>query len=408
MPNIPRALLTAAVTLLAAPGLAALLYLAGRPEPAGVLTGLAAGLLLRDRPARAAMATLCGSVVAVAVGSLVVQGFRADGPDFPDAMAGWPGWVAGAVLAYALAARRPTTSARAITAHRPTTRADATVAREAATWSGASAAVPRWRGAATRTLVTAAVLAAVLCCGQLVLAQAAGMTLWEDYHEWDGPGLYRDLTRATWHPAAAVIVATLTATQVFGERVRHWAVPVAAWLGCALIGGPVQYAQALGAGERAALLALLAALAGGAIGAAAATAALGRPGIWLGLTAFVLLFTAQEVRGGWVEDLPDLWGLYVSVALVAGVAAWTAWRETSFGAGAVAGLAGPMLIWSVYLLIGSRHYDHASQSGPYTYALLIALAAMAVAPVAAGLARAFRGDPATPPGSGAPSSPAAA
>ncbi|NJP96765.1 hypothetical protein HCN51_46320 [Nonomuraea sp. FMUSA5-5] len=378
MPNPWRPLLAAGVTLVVAPGLAALLYLAGRPEPAGLLTGLAAGLLLRDRPARAAVATLCGSATAVVLGLLFVQGHNPDGADFADAMAGWPGWPAGAVLAYVLAARR----------------------------------LPRWGRPATRTLVTAGVLGAVLCCAQLVIAKTAGMTLWEDYHEWDGPGLYRDLTRAAWYPAAAVVVATLTATRVLrerdgrvaagdlgrsvatGERGGFVAVPLAAWLGCVVAGGPVQYAQALGAGPREALLALLAALAGGAIGAAGATAALGRPGIWLGLSAFVLLFTAEEATGGWMMDLPEFeMGLYGPAALVAAIAAWTAWRERSTGAGVVAGLAGPLLIWSVYLLVGLRHYDHASQSGPYGYALLTALAAMAVAPVAAGLARALRPAP---------------
>lgn len=339
------------LAVLAAPGLSLLLVRADHVELAGVLIGLAAGFLLRGKPARAAMGTLCGSVSAVLIGAA-----SGGGSEFADRMAGWPGWPAGAVLAYLIAAKGlPPKTAMA-------------------------------RGNAVLPAGVAALTAAALGCGQLVAAKAMGVTLWEDYHEWDGPGWYRDLTGAIWYPAVAVVIAAVVAGGLPGGRSRFLALPVVAWFGCAVTAGPLQYAQALGVSGEPASVALLAGLAGGGIGAAAAAAGLRHAGTRFGLVAFILAVTAGSAADAWLGDFVVLVDLVVPVALVAIVAARTARRDTSVESGVLAGTAGPLLIWSVYLSVGPRLYDHASQSGPYWLAwagvpmgLVIALAAASLA-----------------------------
>ncbi|MEU0565192.1 hypothetical protein ABZ297_07350 [Nonomuraea sp. NPDC005983] len=356
MSNVRVIVLAAVVALVLAPSLSALLAVTGHLEPAGVLTGLAAGFLLRRQPSTAALATLYGSASAVLIGELFAEGLL-DETDFADAMAGWPGWVLGAVLAYLIAAQ----------------------------------GLPRGQAGAVKPAVlpmgAAALIAAVLSCAQIVAGKAFGMTEWVDYHPYDGPGWYRDLTSATWYPAASVVLASMIASRMPGGRGRFVVLPLAAWFGCAMTAGPVQYAQALGLDGKPAVVALLASLAGSGIGAAAAAAALRHGGTGLGLVSFVLVFTAGEVTGVWMKDLPLLWSLVGPLALIAVVAAWTAWRDASLRSGVVAGVAGPLLVWSVYLTIGSRNYDHSSQSWPYWLALLTALMALLIALTAAGLAR---------------------
>ncbi|GGQ16496.1 hypothetical protein GCM10010140_53500 [Streptosporangium pseudovulgare] len=363
-------MLAVAGVLAAGPCVSVLLAAIDRLELAGILTGLVAGVLLRGDPAKAAVATLYGSVAAVMVGESVTD--ASDGGDFADAMAGWPGWpgwVIGAVLAYLVAAGGlPRTGAR-----------------------GVGPAVP----AVVAAALTAALTAAVLACGQLVAAEALGWTLWERYHEWDGPGWYRDLTRAVWYPAAAVVAASVVAGRMPGGRGRFLALPSAAWLGCAVTAGPLQYLQALGAVDDPPVVALTASLAGAGIGAAAGAAALRHAGTRRGLLCFVLLFTAVEVMGGLPGSLADeaLSMLIVSTVLAVVVAAWTARRDASTGSGVTAGVAGPLLIWSVYVTVGSRDYDHSTQYLPYWAACVAALLASIAAPPAAEAARLGRTGP---------------
>ncbi|MGW2150417.1 hypothetical protein ACWCOT_39340 [Nonomuraea bangladeshensis] len=362
----------ALVAGLLAPAAAALLTLAGRPEPAGPLIGVLAGLLLRGSPAAAALATLWGGAWAVLATALA-------GIETADAMGswlewpGWPGWALGAVLAYALAAR-----------HRPVSaRHESGEARQ-----GPGEAPPSRLPA----VAVAAGAGAVLAAGQLAAAQAAGLTLWEDYHPYDGPGWYRDLTSALWYPAASVVLATVLAGRLRGGRRSSAAVPVAAWLGAALAGGPMQYAQALGVTVEPPGVALLASLAGGGIGAAAGVLALRHPGVAAGLVCFVAFRTLQALDRAPgelpepVEVIADPLLLVTPFVIVAVVAARTARRAARWGPGLVAGLAGPLLVWSVYAAVGARAYDHSTQSGPYAQALLTAFLAPAVALAAAQIA----------------------
>ncbi|GGS65401.1 hypothetical protein ACFFV7_02410 [Nonomuraea spiralis] len=357
------------LVMLVAPGLSMLLLLAGRLELAGMLTGLAAGFLLRSEPARAALATLCGSLSAVLIGQVLGDGV--DGPDFADQMAGWPGWPIGAVLAYLIAAKGlPPTSAR-----------------------GTSSAV--------LPAAVAALTAGALGCGQLVAAKVLQMTRWEDYHEYDGPGWYRDLTSAILYPAASVVIASVIASRMTAGRERFLVVPLAAWLGCALTAGPVQYVQALGVSGEPALVALLASLAGGGIGAAAAAAALRHGGARLGLVSFILAFTVGKVTAAWLEISDVTWAwlellfallaLITPLVLIAWVSARTASRDASLGSGVIAGVAGPLLIWSVYLTVGPRFYDHASQSNPYWLAWATVPVALVTALGAASLVTSVHG-----------------
>lgn len=358
-------MLAVAGVLAAGPCVSMLLAAIDRLELAGILTGLVAGVLLRGEPAKAAVATLYGSVAAVMVGESATD--ASGGGDFADAMAGWPGWpgwAIGAVLAYLVAAGGlPRTGARRV-----------------------GPAVPAVVAAA---LTTAALTAAVLACGQLVAAEALGRTLWERYHEWDGPGWYRDLTRAVWYPAAAVVAASVIAGRTPGGRGRFLALPSAAWLGCAVTAGPLQYLQALGAVDDPPAVALTASLAGAGIGAAAGAAALRHAGTRRGLLCFVLLFTAVEVMDGLPGPLPDgsLSMVILSTVLAVAVAAWTARRDASTGSAVTAGVAGPLLIWSVYVTVGSRDYDHSTQYLPYWTACVAALLASIAAPPAAEVAR---------------------
>ncbi|MEV4290443.1 hypothetical protein AB0K40_33475 [Nonomuraea bangladeshensis] len=362
----------ALVAGLLAPAAAALLSLAGRPEPAGPLVGVLAGLLLRGSPAAAALATLWG-------GAWAVLTTEPAGIETADAMGswlewpGWPGWALGAVLAYAPAAR-----------HRPASaRHESGEARQ-----GPGEAPPSRLPA----VAVAAGAGAVLAAGQLAAAQAAGLTLWEDYHPYDGPGWYRDLTSALWYPAASVVLATVLAGRLRGGRQSSAAVPVAAWLGAALAGGPMQYAQALGVTVEPPGVALLASLAGGGIGAAAGVLALRHPGVAAGLVCFVAFRTLQALDRAPgelpepVEVIADPLLLVTPFVIVAVIAARTARRAARRGPGLVAGLAGPLLIWSVYAAVGARAYDHSTQSGPYAQALLTAFLAPAVALAAAQIA----------------------
>ncbi|MER6945912.1 hypothetical protein ABT294_17955 [Nonomuraea sp. NPDC000554] len=174
------------------------------------------------------------------------------------------------------------------------------------------------------------------------------MTLWEDYHEYDGPGWYRDLTSAIWYPAAAVVIAAAVAGALPGGRGRFLALPLAAWLGCAVTAGPLQYVQALGAPP--ATVALLASLAGGGIGAAAAAAGLRHAGTRLGLVSCVLAVTVGSVVDTWFK-VPVLWDVIVPVVLVSVVATRATHRDGGAGSGVVAGMAGPLLLWCVYLRV---------------------------------------------------------
>jgi hypothetical protein len=356
MPDVRVAIGTA----LLAPALWLLMMPTHHVELTGVLIGLAAGFLLPGQPARAAMATLCGSAMVVPVGPVF-----GGGSEFADQMAGWPAWPAGAVLAYLIAAKGlPHKTATA-------------------------------RGSAVLPAGMAALIAAALGCGQLVAAKALGMTLWEDYHQFDGPGWYRDLTEAIWYPAGAVVIAAVAASRLPGGRGRFLALPLAAWFGCAVTAGPLQYAQALEVTDKPASLALLAGMAGGGIGAAAAAAGLRHAGTKLGLVAFTLASTAGSATepsrlDDWMPDpLPEfamLLNVVVWVALVATVAARTARRDASAESGVIAGVAGPLLIWSVYLTVGPRAYDHSSQSEPYELALAGVPVALFIALAAAALA----------------------
>jgi hypothetical protein len=241
-------------------------------------------------------------------------------------------------------------------------------------------------------VAVAAGAGAVLAAGQLAAAQAAGLTLWEDYHPYDGPGWYRDLTSALWYPAASVVLATVLAGRLRGGRRSSAAVPVAAWLGAALAGGPMQYAQALGVTVEPPGVALLASLAGGGIGAAAGVLALRHPGVAAGLVCFVAFRTLQALDRAPgelpepVEVIADPLLLVTPFVIVAVVAARTARRAARWGPGLVAGPAGPLLVWSVYAAVGARAYDHSTQSSPYAQALLTAFLAPAVALAAAQIA----------------------
>ncbi|MEV1175395.1 hypothetical protein, partial [Nonomuraea sp. NPDC049784] len=166
--------------MVVAPVLTLILAALGGLDLAGPMTGLAAAFLLRGQPVKGAVATLYGSVAALPAGSLLPFAIQDDGTDFGDLMAGGPGWAAGAVLAYLIAARK--------------------VPR----------AEPRPKPRAGSMAVAASV-AAVLACAQILAAKALEVTLWVDYHEFDGPGWYRDLTHAAWYPAASVVIASLIA-----------------------------------------------------------------------------------------------------------------------------------------------------------------------------------------------------
>ncbi|MEU8197560.1 hypothetical protein AB0C10_27620 [Microbispora amethystogenes] len=386
------------------PGVSVLLRVTGGLESAGLLTGLAAGGLLRGKPVRAAVATLYGSASAVLIGELSRGAFDG-GPDFADALAvrpGWPGWVIGAVLAYAIAARRlpRAQGGQAAPAHPVTVPhadpAGVTPAKRT-TIEGLPHADPGEAGHPMLAIVLTAVVGAVLACGQLVAGKALGMTLWEAYHEYDGPGWYRDLTRALWYPAASVVLASmvsafLVASWMPAGRGRVLAPPLAAWLGCAVTAGPLQYLQALGAPYDPPAVALMASLAGGGVGAVAGAAALRHTGARLGLVCFVLLFTAGDATRR-LDDFPM--GVVVSIALAAVVAVWTTARhDAEVGPGVLAGMAGPLFVWSVYATIGSRLYDHSTQALPYWNAMVVALLAPAVALPAAALARLARPRPA--------------
>ncbi|MBE3013038.1 hypothetical protein IL992_28205 [Microbispora sp. NEAU-D428] len=354
------------VVAVLAPVVSVLLAVTGRLEPAGLSTGLVAGSLLRGEPARAAVATLYGGVAAVVVTLPVAEDFLGQSANAMGSwfgLPGWPGWAAGAVVAYLVAARR----------------------------------VPAGTRPTVGAVGAAALIAAVLACGQLVAAKVFEVTQWVDYHEWDGAGWYRDLTGAFWHPAASVVLASVIAARLPGGRGAFVATPLAAWIGCAITAGPVQYAQALGVESKPAGVALLASLAGGGIGAAAGSVALRHTGAREGLVSFVLLYTANEladvqwkaVHLGSLEPgyLSLALGLIAPAVVVAAVASRTARRDASWSSGLLAGVAGPLLIWSIYVAIGPRPYDHNTQSEPYWFALLATLMALAVAGVAAGLAR---------------------
>ncbi|QYC41882.1 hypothetical protein Nocox_21390 [Nonomuraea coxensis DSM 45129] len=178
-------------------------------------------------------------------------------------------------------------------------------------------------------VAVAAVAGAALAAGQLVAARALGMTLWTDYHPYDGPGWYRDVTSALWYPAASVVLASVAAGAVALRR------PEAGW----------------------------------------------------GLVCFVVLYPLgrmpPDVWPEAVENVVDLLLLPASLAVVAVAAARAARRAARPGPGLAAGLVGPLLVWSVYAAVGPRAYDHSTQSGPYLLALLTVLLALVVAPVAA-------------------------
>ncbi|NUW44749.1 hypothetical protein [Nonomuraea rhodomycinica] len=67
----------------------------------------------------------------------------------------------------------------------------------------------------------------------------------------------------------------------------------------------------------------------------------------------------------WLGGFVMLLDVVVAVSLTAIVAVRTARRDAGVESGVIAGMAGPLLIWSVYLTVGPRLYDHVSQSEPY-------------------------------------------
>ncbi|MFC7588368.1 hypothetical protein ACFQYP_35195 [Nonomuraea antimicrobica] len=204
---------------------------------------------------------------------------------------------------------------------------------------------------------------------------------YSEYIDWD-----HALTRSTWYPVASTLVASAITYRVFRRMPWSWLwLPPVAWLGSCLTAAPLLYALASATPEAginsSPLEVAWATIIGGAIGVAAAMAALRDREIGVGLLAYTLWVSLLEFTWPWWWDraptfdpmltegtLSGKTGEYVVKAtfieaggitagligpvMVSGIiAAWAAAQHGRRNHGVQAGVAGPLLLFSVYVTI---------------------------------------------------------
>nr|WP_152992471.1 hypothetical protein [Nonomuraea pusilla] len=280
----------------------------------------------------------------------------------------------------------------------------------------------RWRLAVP---VVCALVAAVLAAAQVLAAHRLGINEWTnkggsyaEYIDWD-----HAVTRSTWYPAASTLAASAITYRVFQRAPRSWLwLPPAAWLGSCLTAAPLLYGLASAAPEdginSSPLAVAWATIIGGAIGVAAAMAALRCREIGVGLLAYTLWVSLLEFTRPWWWDRAPTFdpmltegmlsvetGQYVVKAtfieaggitagligpvMVSGIiAAWAAAQHGRWKRGVQAGVAGPLLLFSVYLTIdpGLDNQD-SIQATLWTYSLLAVLIGLCVSLVTATVAQ---------------------
>ncbi|WP_189248614.1 hypothetical protein [Streptosporangium pseudovulgare] len=279
----------------------------------------------------------------------------------------------------------------------------------------------RWRLSAS---AACALVAAVLAAAQVLVAHRLGVNDWTvrggsyaEYVDWDHP-----LTRSTWYPAASTLIASMITHRLFRRAPWSWRwLPPAAWLGSCLTAGPLLYGLAsaapeagIGSGPSAAVRAVAV---GGVIGLVAAMVALRRREAGAGLVTYILWVSLLEfARPWWWDRAPafdpmlteEVWaggsgdrvvrasfleaggitaGLIGPVVVSGVVAVWAAARYGRRRSGVIAGVAGPLLLCSVYLTIDPGWGDQDSvQAALCWYAFLAVPIGLCSATIAATLA----------------------
>ncbi|MER7505268.1 hypothetical protein [Nonomuraea pusilla] len=273
--------------------------------------------------------------------------------------------------------------------------------------------------------VVCALAAAVLAAAQVLAAHRLGINGWAtaggsyaEYIDWD-----HAVTRSTWYPVAATLVASVITYRVFQRAPWSWLwLPPAAWLGSCLTAAPLLYGLASAAPEdginSSPLEVAWATIFGGAIGVAAAMAALRYREIGAGLLAYALWVSLLEFTRPWWWDRPPTFdpmltegrlssetGQYVVEAtfieaggitagligpvMISGVvAAWAAAQHGRWRRGVQAGVAGPLLLSSVYLTIdpGLDNQD-SIQDTLWAYSLLAVVIGLCVSLLTATVAQ---------------------
>ncbi|MFC6086549.1 hypothetical protein [Sphaerisporangium aureirubrum] len=268
-------------------------------------------------------------------------------------------------------------------------------------------------------------VAAVLAAVQVLVADRFGINVWT--MEW---GSYSDsidwdhaVTRSTWYPVASTLVASVITYRVCRRAPWSWLwLPPAAWLGSCLTAVPLLYGLASAVPDDGRInsspsVVVGSAILGGAIGGAAAMVALRHREVGVGLVVYTLWVSFLEfTRPWWWERAPAFdpmltervltgTGEYVVKAkiieaggvtagligpvIVSGiVAAWAAVQRGRWRSGVVAGVAGPLLLCSVYLTIDSGMGDQDSmQLTLWYYSILAVLIGLCVSAVTATVAQ---------------------
>lgn len=279
----------------------------------------------------------------------------------------------------------------------------------------------RWRLAAS---IVCALVAAVLAAVQVLAADRLGINEWtteggsyNEYIDWD-----HAVTRSTWYPVASTLVASVITYRVFQRAPwsRLW-LPPAAWLGSCLTAAPLLYGLASAAPEEGLNSGpsevAWATIIGGAIGLAAAMAALWHREVRVGLMVYTLWVSLLEFTRPWWWPRPPAFdpmltegvlssdtgesvgratfieaggvtaGLIGPVVVSGIIAAWAATRHGSWKSGALAGVAGPLLLCSVYLTTdpGMDNQD-SIQATLWFYSILALLVGLCVSTITATLA----------------------
>ncbi|MEU4547000.1 hypothetical protein [Nonomuraea dietziae] len=345
---------------------------------AGLFTGIVCGITIAWAPTRmpgirlpaaAATLTLAGMVPTSLVG---YSGGESVDLFWSGVEPAAPFWIAGAALAYTIAAlrmgRRPGHPLR------PGRRDIA----------GAAAA---------------ALLSALLAGGQVTAAHGLNLITWTSEGgygvpvDWDW-----DLTRATWYPAASAIIAAVAVRRLTTPLLAALPAGLGAGLSAALI--LYGQAQAVPVTPFPPETVLSAAALGGAIGAVAAFAALTRDGVRAGLIASIGLITIAELtwkRGDARHDPlihlsmpsePALGaGLIAPIVMCVAITVWTT-RRADRETGILAGISGPLLLFATYLTINPGLDDQESlQAGPWVLTFVTVATALIVCPFAALISR---------------------
>ncbi|MDX3104102.1 hypothetical protein [Nonomuraea angiospora] len=273
--------------------------------------------------------------------------------------------------------------------------------------------------------IVCALVAAALAAVQVLAADRFGINQWatrvgpyDDYVGWD-----HAMTRSTWYPTASTLIASAITYRVFHRASWSWLwLPTAAWLGSCLIAAPLLYGLASAAPENGLNSSpsevAWATIIGGAIGVAAAMAALRHREAGAGLVAYTVWVSLLEFTRPWWWDRPPPFdpmlaegglssetGEYVVMAtlreaggitagligpvLISGiVAAWAAAQQGRWMSGALAGVAGPLLLCSVYFTTDPGLGDQESiQSLLWAYSIAAVLIGLSVSTIIAAVAQ---------------------